>query len=98
MNIRLQKCEKKHIIEAGELEVVWKYGLRFCWMPVIMAAAFWNIGYTTSMHVYRIWGKIVAKIGIVKRVDTHMLAAAISAAINAKSYIWKNESFSFNLT
>ena len=46
-NIRLQKYEKKHIIAAGELEVVQKHGLRFC----LMAAAFWNIGSTISMLI-----------------------------------------------
>ena len=72
-----------HIIAAGELKVVQKHGLRFC----LMAAAFWNIGSTISMLIWRAWSQIVAKIDIVKTVDSHMVAAAISAAIIVESYI-----------
>ena len=52
-----------------------------------MAAAFWNIGCTISMLIWRAWSQIEAKIDIVKIVDSHTVAAAISAAIIVESCI-----------
>ena len=67
--------------------MVQKHGLRFCLIAARMAAAFWNIGCTISMLIQRAWSQIEAKIDIVKIVDSHMVAAAISAAIIVESYV-----------